>query len=167
MSTQIRLSERHCYAAADLFDLVVDVKRYPDFIGPITALRLVEDRSRGDQLDFTAQVRVRYQIVAETFTTRVQADREAGEIKVSFVSGPFRKLSNLWRLRPLSDGSTWLEFELDAEFKNGFLQMMLEKNRERAASRLTQRFIDEAERRYAPSGDPALDLTEEIDALVK
>ena len=167
MSTQIRLSERHFYAAGDLFDLVVDVKRYPDFIGPITALRLTEDKSHGEQLDFTAQVRVRYQVVAETFTTRVVADRETGEIRVSFVSGPFRKLSNVWRMRPLSDGSTWLEFELDAEFKNGFLQMMLDKNRARAATSLTRRFIDEAERRYARAGDPGLDLTHEIKALAE
>lgn len=165
MTTRIRQSERLHYAATDLFDLVIDVRRYPEFIGPITALRVLKDESEGRMLDFTAQVRVRYQIAAETFSTRVIGDVDQGRIEVSLVDGPFKTLSNVWRFRPLSDGSTWLDFELEAEFRNGFLQMMFEQNRERAARGLTRRFIDEAGRRYMTVGDPSLDLAEEIDAL--
>lgn len=165
MITDIWERQRQFFAADDLFDLVGNVTRYPDFISQITALRLVSDSSSEELRDFVAQVRVRYKMVAETFSTRVIAHPGDRTIDVSFVAGPFRTLENQWRFLPLSDGSTLVDFRIRAAFRNGFLQMMLDSNRDRAARVLMGKFIDEAGRRYDPAGDPSLDLAEEINAL--
>lgn len=165
MTTEIRETHRYFFAANDLFDLVSDVRRYPDFITQITALRVVSDQSTEALRDFVAQVRVRYKMVAETFSTRVQADPQAQSIDVSFVAGPFRTLENQWVFHALSDGSTLVDFRIRAEFRNGFLQMLLDTNRDRAARVLMGKFMDEAQRRYGSAGNASLDLAEEIHAL--
>ena len=163
----LRLSDyRRMYHSADhLFALVSDVRRYPDFIGPITGMRILKEAVDGSRSDLTAEARVRYKFVSESFTTRVLADGEAHSIDVSFVSGPFRILENKWRFHALSDGSSLVEFHIAAAFKNPVLQMMLMKNRERASHSMINRFSSEADNRYERIGDEGLDLAEEINAL--
>jgi len=163
VATVVREHLRLFHTADELFGLVLDVRSYPQFISQITALRVLEE-SEGD---LTAEARVRYKFVAESFTSRVRSDAGALSIDVSFVSGPFRTLINNWRFHPLSDGSCLVDFYIEAEFKIGMLQMLLEANKARAGHVLIKRFSDEAGRRFGPSGNPELDLTEEIDALIQ
>ncbi|WP_339745194.1 type II toxin-antitoxin system RatA family toxin [uncultured Maricaulis sp.] len=153
--------------ADDLFELVSDVRRYPDFIHQITAMRVVKEKKDGAVTQLTAEARIRYKFVTERFTSAVRADADARTIDVSFVSGPFRVLENSWRFDPLSDGSTLVKFHIKAAFRNIVLQMLLDSQRERAAHILVKRFSDEANRRFAITGDPALALRDEIDALTQ
>jgi coenzyme Q-binding protein COQ10 len=159
--------QRMFFAAADLHQLVCDVERYPDFIGPITGMRVSGRRVEDDWNILTAEARVRYKFVSESFTTEVKANSERNDIQVKFVSGPFSKLENRWRFHPLSDGSTLVEMRIEAVFKNPVLQVLLEKNRDRAASSLVGRFSAEAERRFKSVGESSRSLSEEIDAIRK
>jgi coenzyme Q-binding protein COQ10 len=153
--------------ADDLFELVSNVRRYPEFIHQITAMRALKEQQNGPVTQLTAEARIRYKFVTERFTSAVRADAGARTIDVGFVAGPFRVLENAWRFYPLSDGSTLVKFHIKAAFRNIVLQMLLDSQRERAAHILVKRFSDEATRRYASVGDPALDLGDEIDALLK
>jgi coenzyme Q-binding protein COQ10 len=155
------------HAADDLFDLVADVRRYPDFIHQITAMRVVREAKTGAVTELTAEARIRYKFVTERFTSAVRADAAARTIDVGFVAGPFRVLENNWRFYPLSDGSTLVKFHIKAAFRNIVLQMLLDSQRERAAHLLVKRFSDEARLRFAVTGDPALELRDEIDALAQ
>ena len=165
MAVETRERLRLFHTADDLFDLVMDVRAYPAFIPQITAMRVLNEARDGPLTEMTAEARVRYKFVAERFTSRVLADASRRTIDVGFVAGPFRVLENRWRFHALSDGSCLVDFEIRAEFRNAILQMLLESNRDRAGRILVQKFSTEAERRYARSGDPALDLSEEIDAV--
>lgn len=165
MAVETRERLRLFHAPDDLFDLVMDVRAYPQFIPQITAMRVLNEAHDGPLTEMTAEARVRYKFVAERFTSRVIADASHRTIDVSFVSGPFRILENAWRFHALSDGSTLVEFAIRAEFRNAILQMLLESNRERAGRVLIRKFSAEADRRYARTGESAIDLAEEIDAL--
>ncbi|WP_291842470.1 type II toxin-antitoxin system RatA family toxin [Maricaulis sp.] len=165
MVVEVRERLRLFHDAGDLFELVGDVRRYPHFIPQITAMRVQDERSDGGVTELTAEARVRYKFVTERFTSRVRADRDARRIDVGFVAGPFRVLENHWRFFALSDGSCLVDFTIRAEFKNPILQILLESNRERAGRVLIEKFSAEAERRHARTGDPALDLAEEINAI--
>lgn len=165
VTVETRERLRLFYAADDLYDLVSEVRKYPQFIEQITAMRVLSESHDGPRTTMTCEARVRYKFVTERFTSKVQADAAKRTIDVEFVAGPFRVLENCWRFYPLSDGSTLVEFFVKAAFKNPILQMLLESNRERAARMLVQRFSDEAARRYGKTGDPARDLAEEIDAI--
>lgn len=165
VAVETRERLRLLHAPDDLFELVLDVRRYPGFIPQITAMRVLKEAHDGPLTDLTAEARVRYKFVAERFTSRVRADAVHRTIDVSFVSGPFRVLENAWRFHALSDGSTLVDFTIKAEFRNAILQMLLEGNRDRAGRILIGKFSAEAERRCEPAGDPSKDLAEEIDAL--
>lgn len=167
MTVSLTETLRLFHDADDLFDLVSDVRCYPDFIHQITAMRVLREMKTGDVTELTAEARIRYKFVTERFTSAVRADGTARTIDVGFVSGPFRVLENNWRFFPLSDGSTLVKFHIKAAFRNIVLQMLLDSQRERAAHILVKRFSDEAERRFATTGDPALDLRDEIDALTQ
>lgn len=165
MVVEVRERLRLFHSADDLFELVSDVRRYPEFIPQITAMRLLDEREEGGVRAMTAEARVRYKFVTERFTSRAIADAGARTIAVSFVAGPFRVLENHWRFIALSDGSCLVDFSIRAEFKNAILQMLLESNRERAGRVLVEKFSAEANRRYPAAGDPSRDLAEEINAL--
>lgn len=165
MTTVLTERLRLFHQPDDLFALVSDVRRYPDFIPQITAMRVSNARVDGAVTDLTAEARVRYKFVTERFTSQVRADRTARTIDVGFVAGPFRVLENRWRFRPLSDGSSLVDFYINAAFRNPILQMLLDSNRDRAAQVLVNRFSAEAERRFQAAGDRSLDLEKEIDAL--
>ena len=165
VAVETRERLRLLHAPDDLFELVLDVRRYPGFIPQITAMRVLKEAHDGPLTDLTAEARVRYKFVAERFTSRVRADAVHRTIDVSFVSGPFRVLENAWQFHALSDGSTLVDFTIKAEFRNAILQMLLEGNRDRAGRILIGKFSAEAEQRCEPAGDPSKDLAEEIDAL--
>ncbi|WP_300529810.1 type II toxin-antitoxin system RatA family toxin [Maricaulis sp.] len=165
MTTELTERLRLFHSPEDLFGLVSDVRRYPEFIPQITAMRVSNERTDGAVTDLTAEARVRYKFVTERFTSQVRADAAAHTIDVGFVAGPFRVLENRWRFHALSDGSSLVDFYINAAFRNPVLQMLLDSNRDRAARVLVNRFSAEAERRFAPAGDQALDLAEEINAL--
>lgn len=161
MTTVVTERLRLFHAPEDLFGLVIDVRRYPEFISQITAMRVLQEAPG----DLTAEARVRYKFVSERFVSRARSDAEALTIDVEFVAGPFRELENRWRFHALSDGSTLVDFYIRAAFKNSILQMLLESQKDRAARILVGKFEAEAERRFEKSGDPSLELGEEIDAI--
>lgn len=163
MTTVVTERLRLFHAPDDLYGLVLDVRRYPEFISQITAMRVLKDKPG----DLTAEARIRYKFVTERFVSRVQSKPDTRSIDVSFVAGPFRELENRWRFHQLSDGSTLVDFFIRAAFKNSFLQMLLESQKDRAAGIMVGKFEAEANRRFEEVGDRELDLSEEIHALIQ
>ena len=82
------------YRPDDLFELVSDVRRYPDFIKPITAMRITQDDVRDGVGELVAEARIRFKFVREGFTTRVTLDKSARTIDVTYLTGPFHDLAN-------------------------------------------------------------------------
>jgi coenzyme Q-binding protein COQ10 len=141
------------YRPDDLFDLVSDVRRYPDFIPLITAMRLTREDVSDGQGSLDAEAKVRFRFVRERFATRVRLDRARHQIDVDYLSGPFQTLANQWRFHELSDGSTLVDFWIKYQFGNPILQMLVDTNRNRAIRFLIDRFDTEAKRRFETVGD--------------
>ena len=87
------------FAPTDIFDLVADIERYPEFLPWCTAAR-VRDRKPDGLL---ADLEIGYRIFVETFTSRVTL-RRPGAIDVVCERGPFRHLRNAWRFAPSEGG---------------------------------------------------------------
>ena len=107
------------YPPDQLFDLVADVGKYPQFLPWCTAARV---RSRS-AVELVADITVGFGPFRETFTSRVTLDRPR-EINVSYENGPFRYLTNIWRFLPDPLGCK-IDFFVDFEFKNRILQMAI------------------------------------------
>jgi coenzyme Q-binding protein COQ10 len=141
------------YAPAQLFALVGDVDRYPEFVPWVTRLRSWNRRPGGEGgvtlLD--AEADVGFAIVRERFATRVRLDEPAMVIDVDLISGPFRQLKNRWRFAPHPKGCE-LTFEIEFEFKSRLLQALLAANFHHAVERLVRCFEDRAKALYGPGG---------------
>lgn len=136
------------YTPRQLFDLVGDVERYPEFVPWVTRLRAFNRRPDGEgitRLDADAQVG--FSVVHERFATTVRLDEPALAIDVGLISGPFRRLSNRWRFKDHPRGAE-LSFEIDFEFKSRLLEHLLAANFHRAVNRLVGCFEDRAKTLY-------------------
>ncbi len=136
------------YRADDLFELVSDVGRYPDFIKWIQSLRVIDETEEGAVFGVRAEAVVGFLTFTERFTTDVASDRATRTINVGLVRGPFRRLTNRWTFEESDDG-TRIDFFIDFQFRNFVLQALAATNLEYAVSRIIDAFKDEAARRYS------------------
>ncbi len=136
------------YAPAQLFALVGDVERYPEFIRWVTALRAWNRRTDGEGVTtMDAEAQVKFSIVRERFATRVRLDEPLMAIDVDLLSGPFRKLESRWRFKAHANGCE-LAFDIDFEFGSRFLEGLLAANFERAVGRIIGAFEHRAKVLY-------------------
>jgi coenzyme Q-binding protein COQ10 len=145
-----RLTRVLPYAPHQLFDLVGDVERYPEFVPWVTRLRAWNRRPDGEGITLLdAEAEVGFSIIHERFATRVRLDEPALTIGVDLISGPFRRLQNQWRFTETAGGAE-LSFEIDFEFKSRLLDRLLAANFNRAVNRLIGCFEDRARQLYGP-----------------
>jgi len=113
------------HSASDMFDLVADIERYPEFV-PLCRSTRVSRRAKVEEGVETlrSEMTVAYKMISETFVTRVTLDKPRLQIQVQYLEGPFRQLENRWTFRPLGDNACEVEFFISYEFRSrtlGFL----------------------------------------------
>ena len=109
----IRETRRLPYSAEQMFDLVADVARYPEFLPWVVATRVRSD----DGHEMLADMLVGFKALREKFTSRVIKHRP-DRLEVIYIDGPMRDLDNLWHFRPLPGGGCEIDFCVDFSFKN-------------------------------------------------
>ncbi len=123
-----RTVRRVAHSPRQMFDLVADVEKYPQFLPFCTALT-VKRRVMSDEGVETvvADMSVGYKSINERFTSRVTLDRPRLRIIVEYVDGPFSFLENRWSFTPdTSRGpeGTAVEFYITYEFRSRMLAML-------------------------------------------
>jgi coenzyme Q-binding protein COQ10 len=108
------------YTREQLFDLVADVERYPEFLPWCLAARV---RERRPDL-VVADLLIGFRMVRERFTSRVELKRPSC-IDVTYAEGPFRYLNNHWVFNELPNGCTEIDFFVDFEFRSALLQKLI------------------------------------------
>ena len=138
------------YGPDQLFALVGDVERYPEFVPWITGMRTWNLRPAGEGVDMLdAEAAVGFSFLKERFSTRVRRDANTRTIQVGLISGPFKRLDNRWRFHEDAAG-TKIEFEIDFEFKSRLLAALLSANFHQAVDRLIGCFEARADALYGP-----------------
>jgi coenzyme Q-binding protein COQ10 len=142
------LTRRLPYRPDQLFALVGDVERYPEFVPWVSQMRIWNRREGTPGIVLLdAEAEVGFAIIHERFATRVRLDEPGLAIDVSLLSGPFRKLENRWRFKAEGKGSE-LGFEIDFEFKSRLLTAVLAANFHLAVDRLIGCFEARAKQLY-------------------
>ena len=134
------------YTQAQLFDLVADIERYPEFLPWCVGARIRERT----ETTIVADLMIGFRMVRERFTSRVTLDPPR-RIDVSYADGPFKYLDNHWIFEPQPDGGTVLDFYVDFEFRSRFLQKMIGMLFNEAVRRMVGAFETRAGRLY---GEP-------------
>jgi coenzyme Q-binding protein COQ10 len=122
---QFSTKRRVRHSAADMFDLVADVEKYPQFVPLCTALRVRSRTPKAGTDVIVAVMTVAYKVISQTFTSRVTLDKEKLVILVEYLDGPFSRLQNRWTFRPTGENACEVEFFIDYEFKSRTLAMLM------------------------------------------
>jgi coenzyme Q-binding protein COQ10 len=114
------------HAAANMFDLVADVERYPEFVPLCRGLKVRERRPGADGVEtIVADMTVSFKLVRETFRSRVTLDRANLQILVEYLQGPFSHMQNRWTFHPTGATTCEIEFFIDYEFKSRTLGLLM------------------------------------------
>src|SRR5215207_456455 len=136
------------HAAMQMFDLVADVEKYPEFLPLCEDLRVRRRTQSGEGVEtLVAEMSVGYKAIRETFTTRVALDRTQLRILAEYVDGPFSYLENRWTFRPGGTGCA-IEFFIDYEFKSRMLGLLMGAMFDRAFRKFTEAFEERANAIY-------------------
>jgi coenzyme Q-binding protein COQ10 len=141
-------SVRH--AASEMFDLVADMERYPEFVPLCRALKVRQRTAGPDGTEVVvAKMTAAYKLISETFTTRVTLDRPNVQILVEYLDGPFSRLENRWVFRPTGERSCEVEFFISYEFKSRMLALLMGSMFDLAFRRFAAAFEQRADLVYA------------------
>src|SRR3954466_1311384 len=92
------------HSAPQMFNLVADVERYPEFVPLCKALKIRQRTPKDDGTEvIVADMTVSFKLVQETFTSRVTLDRPNLKIIVEYLRGPFSNLENRWTFETKAD----------------------------------------------------------------
>src|SRR4029077_19999153 len=136
------------HSAADMFDLVADVERYPEFV-PLCKDMKVRQRTPENGIEAVVPtMTVSFKRVRESLRSRVTLDRPKLQILVEYLQGPFSHMQNRWTFRPAGDDACEVEFFIDYEFRSRTLGLLMGGMFDVAFRRFSAAFEARADRVY-------------------
>jgi coenzyme Q-binding protein COQ10 len=133
------------HSPLEMFNLVADVEKYPEFLPLCEDLRIRRRAQSGEGIEtLVAEMSVGYKAIRETFITRVTLDEPRLRILVEYVEGPFSYLENRWTFKPDPVGCA-VEFYISYEFKSFALRMLMGTMFEHAFRKFAEAFEERAD----------------------
>jgi coenzyme Q-binding protein COQ10 len=137
------------YSAEQMFDLVADVARYPEFLPWVVGTRI---RSN-DPHQMEADMLIGFKALREKFTSKVIKDRPRA-IEVIYLDGPLKDLDNRWLFHPREDGCE-VEFSVSFTFSNRMFEALAGQYFDRAFRKMVSAFETRAAQLYGSSSSSA------------
>ena len=140
------------HSPRQMFDLVADIERYPEFL-PLCEALSVRSRKEGEAKTLlVADMTVGYKKIRETFTSQVLLKPDDLVIDVKYLDGPFKYLDNKWTFEPRGETGCEVRFFIDYEFKNRMLGMLMGTMFDRAFRMFAEAFEKRAREIYGDAG---------------
>jgi coenzyme Q-binding protein COQ10 len=136
------------HSAAQMYDLVSDVSRYPEFLPWISAIRIRRD----DEHEMLADMIVGFKSLRETFSSRVVKTPKSSII-VDYLDGPMKHLQNAWVFEDIPGGGSIVDFTVDFSFRNRVFEALAGQFFDSALRKMTTAFIDRADTLYGVDGN--------------
>ena len=146
----IHEQKRLPYSAEQMFDLVADVDKYPEFLPWVVATRVRKD----SDTEMTADMLVGFKALREKFTSKVVKERPR-MITVHYVDGPLRDLDNRWTFADIGNGCCEIDFCVEFAFKNMMFEALAGQYVDRAFRKMVAAFEARAEQLYGSSNSSA------------
>lgn len=136
------------YSAPDIFNLVMDIEKYPEFIPWCKSAKIVEKISENN---LQADLLISFKGIMQKYRSDVtyfQDENGVFFVKAVAIEGPFKKLENMWKISENGENSCKIEFFIDFSFNSLFLQKMIGLIFEKATKKMVLSFENRAKELY-------------------
>ena len=134
------------YTPEQMYDLVADVARYPEFL-PWTAAARIRSREGTAPEVMLADLVISFKVFRESFGSRVKLWPEENRIETEYLDGPFKFLKSEWTFEPAPGGCT-VGFWIDYEFRNALIGRVVGSVFNTAMQRVVAAFETRARKLY-------------------
>ena len=136
------------YTAQQMYDLVADVARYPQFLPWCAAARIRRTYAQGEAEVMEADLVISFKVFRERFGSRVTLFPKDKRIDTVYLDGPFKYMMSDWSFQDAPDGGCNVSFHVDFEFKNVVLQGIIGVVFNEAMHRIVRAFEQRAAELY-------------------
>ena len=127
-----------------LIDFVLDIEKYPEFIPFCIDSKVYETIDEGDVKKIIADLTIGKRPFIDTYKSDVRYDKKNDSIHVTNIDGPLKHLENNWKFVE-KDNLTEVQFDVDFEIKNKFLNLIMEKSFQFGLNKIADAFQKRAE----------------------
>lgn len=131
------------HSAEEMYQLVVDVESYPEFLPWCASTSIISD---GDE-EVEVRMDIAYKGIRKSFTTRNRLQK-GKTMEMHLVSGPFENLQGFWRFEALDDSACKVSLDLEFDFSSKLVAMTLGKVFNEIAGKLMDNFCRRADEIY-------------------
>lgn len=130
------------YSAKQMYELVADIGKYPQFLPWVIAMRIKSNNDR----ETIADMIVGFKSLRESFTSRVFKGEK--NIRVEYIDGPLKYLKNDWEFTDRIGGGCDVDFKVEFAFKNRVFEKLAGQFFEAALNKMTGAFVERAHMLY-------------------
>jgi coenzyme Q-binding protein COQ10 len=132
------------FNAKQLYEIVIDVEAYPDFLPWCLSSRIVK---KYDDNNFDAELTVGYKAIDEKYISRIKAEYEKKIISKA-ISGPFKSLNSSWHFKNIDKKQCRVDFMIEYQFKSFFLDKVMGSLFKKATIKMLDAFEQRARSLY-------------------
>ena len=127
-----------------LINFVLDIEKYPDFIPFCLDSKVYEKKDSEEETSIIADLTIGKKPFVDTYKSDVRYDKKNDLIHVTNIGGPLKHLENNWKFIQ-KDNFTEVQFDVDFEIKNKFLNMIMTKSFQFGLNKIADAFQTKAE----------------------
>ena len=128
-----------------LIDFVLDIEKYPEFIPFCINSKVYERNDKKDEIVIIADLTIGKKPFVDTYKSDVRYKKKDDLIYVTNIGGPLKHLENKWKFIQ-KENFTEVQFDVDFEIKNKFLDMIMTKSFEFGLNKIADAFQERAEK---------------------
>tara|TARA_B110000967_G_scaffold206083_1_gene251964 strand:- start:167 stop:610 length:444 start_codon:yes stop_codon:yes gene_type:complete len=131
----------------NLINIVLDIEKYPDFVPWCLEAKIHEKKETKDFIEIKADLRVGKKFINEVYSSLVLYKKKEDTITVTNIEGPLKYLKNKWIFKKINN-NTQLEFSIDFELKNNFLNIIMKNSFNFGLNKITDAFEDRSKKLF-------------------
>ena len=125
--------------------MVLDIEQYPNFVPWCLDGKIHEKKETEDFIEIKADLKVGKKFINEIYSSLVLYSKKKDLITVANIEGPLKHLKNEWKFKEINR-STQLEFSIDFELKNNFLNLIMKNSFNFGLNKIANAFEDRAQK---------------------
>jgi coenzyme Q-binding protein COQ10 len=141
---QITIERIVPFSAKQMFDLIMDIESYPQFLPWCIDAKILEHNSK---IEIIADLDIYFKTIQKKYTSKItinQISKNEYEVFVRSTKGPFKKLETYWHFKDINNKQSKIYFDIDFEFHSKLLSSMLNFIFKKAKIKMVESFEDRA-----------------------